>query len=357
MQSRDYLEVTLPTIPLYFDPVVDAEDDPRLVYSPATGGQKIVWPAVGLSFFLPQRKYWAYLSDIVDENDGLVLSHSQKGYSIGQYHEFFLKRWTGSAAAYKMGEIEATIGTATPFAAAIFQGHHRDKYFGSWNEIWTLRLFGVRSEDLEAALLNALLLHAHEQGELLQMFEMDDSVYDDPGEEDDIQEGDETKLAAPIVTDIEPLRFYYAGLAQDDAVAACIYFYRVVEFYSFMSHETSIRRLRHDSNLTDHEFSRKILDLITRDEKGPIFRLVAAIADKDLLERAKAAGLIQNALPNLLAESLYAFRNSIVHGKLSYGFTLESSSLLDPDPAVYSWKAAMRELAKRAIEQVGSRRL
>lgn len=347
----------MPTVPFFFDPAVETEEDPRLVYSPATGGRKVAWPAVGLSFFLPERKYWAYLSDIVEENNGLVLAHGHRGYSIGQYHEFFLRRWNGSAAAYKMGEIEATIGTATPFAATIFQGHHRDKYFGGWSDIWTLRLLGVRPEDLEAALLNALTLHAHEQGELLQMFEMDDSLYDDPREEEDIEEGDEIMSAAPIVTDIEPLRFYYAGLAQDDAVAACIYFYRVIEFYSFMSHETSIRRLRHDGNLTDHEFSRKILDLVTRDEKGPIFRLIAAVADKDLLEKAKAAGLIQNALPNVLAESLYGFRNSIVHGKFSYGFTLESSSLLDPDPAVYRWRAAMRELAKRAIEQNGSRRL
>ncbi|WP_210213699.1 hypothetical protein, partial [Sinorhizobium meliloti] len=105
----------------------------------------------------------------------------------------------------------------------------------------------------------------------------------------------------------QPLRFYYAGLAQEDAVAACIYFYRVIEFYSFMTHEAMIRRLRHDGSLTDHEFSRKILDVVTRDEKGPVFRLIAAVADNDLLERAKTEGVVQNALANVLAESVYAF--------------------------------------------------
>ncbi|RVR13202.1 hypothetical protein [Sinorhizobium meliloti] len=348
----------MPVVPLYFDPPVDPENDPRLIYSAASGGRRVTWPDIGVNFFLPERKYWAYLSDIVEENNGFVVAHGQRGYSIGHYHEFFLKRWNGAGAAYKMGDIEATIGTATPLAVSLFVGHHREKYFGGWGDIWTLRLIGVRQEDLEAAVLNALLTHAHAHGELLQMLELDDSIYEEShDQEDDSVEEEAIMQASPIVTDLEPLRFYYAGLAQEDAVAACIYFYRVIEFYSFMTHEAMIRRLRHDGSLTDHEFSRKILDVVTRDEKGPVFRLIAAVADNDLLERAKTEGVVQNALANVLAESVYAFRNSIVHGKFSYGFTLESTSLLEPDQSAYAWKGTLRELAKRTIERMGSRRL
>jgi hypothetical protein len=78
----------------------------------------------------------------------------------------------------------------------------------------------------------------------------------------------------PLVTNLDPLRFYYNGMAQVDNVAACIYFYRTLEYFSFFTNATEMNRLRHDPNLSDADFSSRLLDLVSRDEKGPIFRLI-----------------------------------------------------------------------------------
>jgi hypothetical protein len=135
-----------------------------------------------------------------------------------------------------------------------------------------------------------------------------------------------------MLRDVDPLRFYYNGLAQSDDMAACIYFYRALEYFSFFTNATEISRLRHDAMTSDAEFSRKILELISRDEKGPIFRLISSIADGQLLEFARFMGLTKDVAPNTLCEAIYAFRNSIVHGKFSYGYSLLSGSVLAREP-------------------------
>jgi len=347
----------LPFVPFDFDPPVDPEEDPRLIYEAVTGGTRLSWPAVGATVFLPTRKFWASLSEIASENAQTFIAHGHKGFSIGRYHEFFVTPCNETFAGFNMGGIEATFGLASPLAAAIFFGHHREKYFGGWSSIWTLRLFGAQQDDLEAAVISACLHYAHDHGQLPRLWALDDSpFYEWDDEEEESAEEQQIKVVAPPVTDLEPMRFYYAGLEQDDATAACIYFYRVIEFYSFLTHESEMKRLRHDGGLTDHEFSRRILDLVVKDEKGPIFRLVTKLADNDILARAKTAGLIQGQTATALAEGVYSFRNSIVHGKFSYGFSLKSTSLLEPDPMVHKWLGLIRELARRAIDGLGSRR-
>jgi hypothetical protein len=76
-----------------------------------------------------------------------------------------------------------------------------------------------------------------------------------------------------------------------------------------------------------------------------------------MLATAVSDGLIaKNAAPNTLCEVLYGFRNSIVHGKFSYGYTLQSGSVLDEDPQLPRWKTLLRSLARRALDQYGSKK-
>jgi hypothetical protein len=117
-----------------------------------------------------------------------------------------------------------------------------------------------------------------------------------------------------------------------------------------------MNRLRHDATTSDADFARRVLDMVTRDEKGPIFKLITALADPAMLAAAVTDGLIKSAVPNVLCEELYSFRNSITHGKFSYGYSLHSGAVLEEDPVIPKWKAILRKLARLAMDRYGSRK-
>ena len=289
---------------------------------------------------------------------------------------------------FKMAGVEASFGEATPLAAMIFNPFHREKWFGSWNilrprenpktshlrnaaeirgdspadvrvltwaeyTIMSLRIIGVGADEAEIAFLNAMNAYEEKFGILPDLFHVDPDLilyY----EESDYEE--EVFPAPSMVTSLDPLRFYYNGMCQVDDVAACIYFYRTLEYFSFFTNASEMNRLRHDANLSDADFSRRLLDLVSRDEKGPIFKLINGLADTAILAGTVTDGLIKSAVANVLCEALYAFRNSIVHGKFSYGYSLLSGSVLQQDPMVPQWKVLPRKLARLALDRYGGKR-
>jgi hypothetical protein len=252
-----------------------------------------------------------------------------------------------------MAAVEASFGDATPLAAMLFDPFHRAKWYGPWNEILSLRIFGVGADEAEIAFLNAMNAYEEKFGVLPDLFPIDHVIFDD----EETEHEEQIYIAPPMVTNLDPLRFYYNGLTQIDHVAACIYFYRTLEYFSFFTNATEMNRLRHYPNLSDADFSRRLLDLVSRDEKGPIFRLITTLADAAILDGAVTDGLIKNALVNVLCEALYTFRNSIVHGKFSYGYSLLSGSVLQDDPPVAQWKVLLRKLARLALNRYGAKRL
>jgi hypothetical protein len=117
-----------------------------------------------------------------------------------------------------------------------------------------------------------------------------------------------------------------------------------------------MRRLRHDGSISDADFSKKILELVTKDEKGPIFKLIASLADDRLLAAAVVDGLIESPVNHVLAAEVYGLRNSIVHGKFSYGYSLQAGSVLDKDLVMPRWRGLLHKLARRALDQYGSKK-
>jgi hypothetical protein len=154
-----------------------------------------------------------------------------------------------------------------------------------------------------------------------------------------------------MISNLEPLRFLNSALTQEDDAAACLYLYRIIEYFAFFANSAGLSRLRHDQGLSDHDFARKALDLIARDEKGPIPRTIAALADHSIISAARTDGVIG---PNdALGEALYSYRNSIAHGKYSYGFTMQSGSAIETDETAAKWRAILLKLARKALSQHG----
>jgi len=335
-----------PRVPYSFDPPSDEWEEEHLVWQDADGGRVASWPVIGERIFVPEKL--SSLDDYIGPNEGAFTPHSNFGFTLSQYSEFLVA--SPEYCNFDMDGVEASFGEATPLAAMIFWPIHNRKVHGEWQEFTSLRICGVGADLAEVAFLNAMTAY-HEKFEFLpditNLWPVED--WQAPDQKDQVH------TAPPIITDIDPLRFYYNGLAQNDAIAACIYFYRTIEYFSFLTNAAEINMLRNDATTTDAEFPRKILRLITRDEKGPIFKLIASIADDKLLEYAKFMGLIKDAASSTLCDAIYAFRNSIVHGKFSYGYSLVSGSVLQHEPQIHYWRETLRSLAYSALEKCGSR--
>lgn len=346
----------LPLVPFEFHPPAMDYEEAHLVYSNVGGARTVNWPLVGASLRLPHDKTGLSIEEIEAYNKGTFKSHGLSGYSIGQFHEFLIHVPIENDAAFMMGGTEVSFGCATPLAALVFEAHHWGKYFGEWEVIRSLRIIGVDLDEVEAAFVNACMAYESKFGVLPELYALDASFLfeSDPDEMEDVPY---LGTAPPIVTNIEPLRFFYNGLAQIDDTAACIYFYRVLEYFSFFTNSAQMRKLRHDDTLSDAEFARRVLDLVSRDEKGPIFKLVSSLVDVGLLSGAASQGLIGKNEVNILCETLYKFRNSIVHGKYGGEYALQSGTVIGEDPQILRWRGLLRTLAKRAIEQYGSKRL
>ena len=91
---------------------------------------------------------------------------------------------------------------------------------------------------------------------------------------------------------------------------------------------------------------------LTRSE---IFKLITSLADTAILDGAVTDGLIKNPLANVLCDAFYTFRNSIVHGKFSYGYSLLSGSVLQEEPMVRQWRVLLRKLARLALDRYGAK--
>jgi hypothetical protein len=340
-----------PVIPFRFSPPASEFEEYHLEFKNSASGQLVTWPIAGVTLLVPPNESYPSFGEIEKANGSLVKFHGLRGYSVGLYHEFLVGELPGHVG-FKMGKIEATFGEATPLMAYLFDGLHREKYFGGWECISTVRIIGADQEEVELAVINAAIQYSEAFGLVPRLFDMDeDALF-----ADEVEAKDASLVAQPpAIRDIEPLRFYYFGLSQADEAAACIYFYRVLEYYSFLANKKQMTQLRHNASLSEDDFAKQVLQLITKDEKGPFFRLVQAVANKEFLEKAVAVGVIKNGESQLLAEAIYALRNSIVHGKYSYGYSLHSTSIVDEENTLSQWRVVLRALAKQTIDSIGNR--
>jgi hypothetical protein len=348
-----------PAIPFEFDPPGNDFEAGHLTEQTVEGGERITWPLIGKSVFAPDRKgkpaaevFFIDLETIAQDNPQLTI-HALGGFSLGDYHELFIG---GAPAhrAYRFGAVEASFGEGSPLLARLFWNVYYEKYWGEWSSCTSLRITNCPPDLVERYVIAALLEYRNEIGLLLSVMQVDFNGLDFDEEFDAEPTGQGIVAAAPPVTDLDPLRFYISGLSSDDE-AACLAFYRVLEFYAFMQQAAQVTALRRDVGVSDAEFTRRTLELASRDEKGPIFKLLGQITTSDVLKAAKAGGLITEARQDRFNDALYAYRNAIVHGKFGAAFTLRSQSVLLPNGESGRWRALLQDLAWAALQNLGTK--
>lgn len=348
-----------PAIPLEFDPPGNDFDADHLTVQTVEGGERITWPLIGKAVFAPNRDgksaaeaFYIDLDTIENHNPQLKI-HALGGFSLGDYHEFFIG---GAPAhrAYRFGGVEASFGEGSPLLARLFWNVYYEKYWGEWTSCASLRVTNCPLDLVERYVIAALLEYRSEIGLLLSVMQVDFNALDFDEEFDAEPTGRGVVPAAPPVIDLDPLRFYMTGLNSDDE-AACLAFYRVLEFYAFMQQAAQVTALRRDGAVSDAEFTRRTLEIASRDEKGPLFRLLGQITTPDVLQAAKAGGLISEARQDRFNEALYAYRNAIVHGKFGAAFTLRSQSVLIPNSEGARWRALLEDLSWAALQNFGTK--
>lgn len=340
-----------PTVPLSFKPSPLSFDTDHLEYEDAEGGRFVSWPVTGTKFFVPTYKYHIEPDEVEKANPGHFKMHGDTGFSIGNYHEFFVREPLPTDLAMKFGSIEVTFGEATPLAAFIFDYVYREKWFGEWEYWKSARILNATTNTYEVAFINACLRYKERTGTLPIPTAMDPSFLD----EVDQKLSAAVKAYGPLISDLDPLRFYYNGLTQTDDTAACIYLFRTLEYYSFLTNQQQLTALRHDKAIGESEFVKRTLELVTKEEKGPFLKLINQLADAKSLALATESKLIASKNAQLLGEAIYSYRNSIVHGKKSYGYALQSSPVVGEDAAPHLWRELLRTLAYKAIENLGTK--
>lgn len=212
----------------------------------------VSWLVIGERIIIPTETK-LHLKELTIANGGAFKAYGQFGFTLGNYSEFFVSMPQANYCGFKMAGVEASFGDATPLAVLIFDPFNREKWFGTWDSIMSLRIIGVGVEEAEIAFLNAMTAYDEKFGILPDLFHIDPDLIIDYEES---EHEEQVYVASPMVTNLEPLRFYYNGMAQVDDMAACIYFYRTLEYFSFFTNASEVTRLRHDANRSDADFSR-----------------------------------------------------------------------------------------------------
>lgn len=337
-------------LPLEFDPPAWDVADHITTKKVKKGTYEVTWPAAGLTLYSARAAQPEQHHILRHSTD--VTFHGMSGYSVGTYHEFFVGA-VHVPASFRMRKAEVTVGEVTPLAVYLYEAYyHRKAHGDEWHYLSTFRLQNVPLERAEAYFLNAMHVYGDHYGELplVQPFGPIESW-----ESTEVKPLPSKLARNAVAMDVEPLRFLYHGLRETEPESACLHFYRILEFYAFFEIQQDVAALRADTTLSDRRFLNKVAELVFRNERTPIVRLVTKLAGKRLLAQAVRHGLIAQPQGEMLGDALYDFRNSFVHAKYDQRTSIFSASVLDEDPTVIAWRSVFEQLGRKAIAMLSDR--
>jgi len=221
------------TVPLHFEPDPLMEPEAHLDYRLENGTWCTIWRALGLQVFHSTEEYPNH-EDLLRNTPGLTI-HGNFGFSICKFSEFFIDN-APEMICYQFGNIEVTIGNPTPLAIHMFNAYHDEHFHGDWEDITSLRIFGISPEYAEIVLLNTLNRYRDQFAINPQLIEIDKiEWWEAPEQPQDSAQCVLANFGSSLPSDIEPLRCFYYAHANPDPAASCIQFYRVLEYYAFFS--------------------------------------------------------------------------------------------------------------------------
>jgi hypothetical protein len=341
-----------PTIPYDFEEDRDREIEQWFSISERNGIVEAYSQALAVRLYHDPADYHPDSENIASRTPGLII-HEGCGYSLGTLHEFrvTVERDLMSPddryyVCFRLGDVEVSIGSPTPVFKYIFLNNYDDDYHGDWDWMYTLRLLGTAAINAELFLLNILThikLHSNLQVSLSRFW----------WPEDDCDEEPTIPNTATVYRHLEPLQLYYYAIHEAEDTSACIRFYRILEFYSFVMKDAAVDRLRRDVTIGTREFLFQVNRLLSANDRADICQFLAGLTTPSIIDVAQANGIINAADVNILSNSLYDFRNSIVHAKYEQRATITVDALLGRPPHLITWRKILFELATEAMNRYG----
>ncbi len=343
----------MPRIPSAFNP---HDWEQHLRFSEDHGVMEAHWPLAGVSIYYPKpTEKWKVAPDRAEVSacTPQLAFHGHHGYSVGPFSEFFV--YAGrepNPVSFTMGTIEGSFGQVTPLAHLLYHYGHDDDLEGEFSAYQSIRLFGCTKHNAEAALISAVVFLEKQHGLTCEVFPVGNAEWP----EEEAYTGEEKELEFPNpFSDVEPLRMLFRGRQERDPESAFLQLYRILEYYSVLTLETQVAAMRSDHGLSTRQFLLDVHQLVGRDEKTTLGRMMALVADTPMLTRGRDSGLIGEATANALTNAVYDFRNSVVHAKSDHRAKLFSESIFVDESKATAWKRMSEELAWKAITAFGSR--
>jgi hypothetical protein len=218
----------------------------------------------------------------------------------------------------------------------------------------TLVLCGVEGDEVESVADLALFhFRRHFKGINFSFWAIKD-LHLAPGFEESPEAPDPPNLVEGLENAHRPEAIAFFNRAKENGtITGFLYFYRVLESCFDYVINQEVQQWRSDTTLDCGNLIRKIKRLHSeREDKWSLRRVLGAILDQPLLEKAVSSGLIRSADAESLSEAIYTRRNSIAHGRgkmneallVPYGFPLGDTGQHDR-----SWYNLMEDLASRSL--------
>jgi hypothetical protein len=352
-------------IPLTFDYSEDKYPGIEYKFLESQNHWEICFSALNLSFLYDKEPFSeeCYYLDIeeIEKLNPSFKAHGRFGYSSGSFHELFLHLEDLIYVSFRIENAEISLGDATPLSRLIFNHEHRNKYHGEWEYIQTIKLLNVEQADLEVYLLNALnriqvstrfradlqSICGKDYAFWLEQQELAPSNESEPGNELTISNQLE------VYKDLEAVSLYRYALTTRDNISACIYYYRVIEFYAFLRKHDEIEKIRQDESIDSKDFSKKIHELVKANELKNVCGLIEETVSSTTIDFALRNQLIHTSSKQRFAEALYKFRNGIVHAKYEHTNSLIVDSILNASPQVTLWREVMSRFIPEILDRFG----
>jgi len=297
------------------------------------------------------------------------------GFKFGNYVEFFLdfnlldieNKYSEAVHSHTFDMYEFTIGDVivkidepSDIFKLLFKDLEHDKYFGEWKDNITISLKGINNDNYSDILQQALFIlgycnpSVYENGDYPRIKQF--YGYWDLGgiEEDELDDRRQiwgkqydnkkfNKLAYG-----EVITFYNAGMNIEEEEIAFLYFYKVLEYFFILNKKDAIEEKikEYNSNRKIDDFINNITKYYKESEDILLTNLLESIESdiKHIILSAKKCNKIKIDTCKEFSNELYLYRNSIVHGKGDYKYSLKVPNDIEVDDKNF-WNNAMKEIA------------
>lgn len=225
-------------------------------------------------------------------------------------------------------------------------------YDEEWEYFKTLSVLGVSKENFEKVLQQGLYFINRYNPSL------NARIYKYPNYYEQSKENQPLPKINKILFE-EPLIFYQEAIKINNKESSCLYFYKTLEFFFLMNRNAEYDKFIKQYNGSKEEkrtenFIKEISKIRTLKENellkklllNPVFHDKMKIA----LKKAKEFEIIEKEEVSFLADKLYSFRNSIVHGKIEQNFELSLPRLIE-NTLTEKWLVILKLLSEMVIDE------